>query len=551
MIELRRVLFPLFALFAATLVVAGPPAGARTLANSHLAKADQIQAYFLPSGVWISARAYGVCIAEITRVPGQSYAIEGTADSNGVRGRCVPSKHGTQINKLFPASMVSPPATISVQTADGTTSVSVVSYPDGPCDPSDIKDLLAGPLKGAPTHGAFMIAWRVHACQTLIAAYTGALPPLPPSIVKYPATLPTLTPQPSPPRLCQPIASVDTARQYALLDYCYSWIARNIPSPAPAPSPTLPAIVFHTPGPIEANTAPRASNVPEWTKAIYVLALATDAATSAQISLQLADDLRDCKFSITKRDCPHDTPRPYPTDLYAQRTVRYQVIAEPTWTLNQYQQQCFADPATEGAIVVLPPGIQNGSFNFLVSASWSAMTLQAIVLDCEPTNRSYTNNAAYITYITHVRTATGRRYSVSFSTLLAALSGYLAVHPAKEATYAISSPTPPPGKFYESGYTTNVNSAAAAAVGAAALTQLSTSNIGQGGGPPGDVSAQVAVAMVQLLPNLLNDLMAPCPQHGIKSPYELAWDPKLPYAPQCRWFSNPREGWYQPPTPAP
>lgn len=315
-------------------------------------------------------------------------------------------------------------------------------------------------------------------------------------------------------------------QQYAALAYCSGWITRNVSAQSPTPSPTPVPLAVH-------DAAPKTGVV---SQAIYVLALATDAPTSAQISLQLADDLRNQKFSACRSNgCP--------VNPYLQKAVHYEVIAEPTWTIAQYQQQCLADSTTAGAIVVLPPGIQSAAYNAVFSASWSALSLQAFVLDCEPTNTAYVNNAAYITYVTHIRTATGHRYSLSLATLLAGISGYLALHPPKQEAFALVSPYPvlPPGSYLNTGYTTNANTGGAAAVAAAAaIGSIASTNLGQNGGP--DVSAQVAGAMAKVLPNLLEDLMAPCyPASKQEQRKKLEWIETSTWATQCRWFAKPQD----------
>jgi hypothetical protein len=412
--------------------------------------------------------------------------------------------------------------------------IALPSYPPGPCDTADVLTLIGkdGPFAKAPKHGAAMIRARIATCNAVINGYIAQLPTPPPAlspIAQNPPSLPVLPPPPQPtpfptsPANCSPLQTDDPVRAYSVLGYCSGWIARNVSSPAPLPSATPPLIGFHTPSPVARGA---------WTKAVYVMALAGDAPTSAQISLQLADDLRDGRRIPTAQT----------RDIYTGRVVDYRVLAEPTWTLAQYQQQCFQDSSTAGAIVVLQPGVQTSSYNLLFSTSWTALSLQAIVLDCEPTNTAYVNNAAYITYITHVRTGIGRRYSVSLATMLGILAGILAVHPTRTMNYTVASPNPlPPGTAYNSGYTTGTNQGVGivAAAGVAGLTPLETQNVGQGPG----VDAQTAGAMAKVLPELLRDLLKPCRSKADEpSPVPSAVPtlaPLEPFATQCVWFAKP------------
>ena len=214
-------------------------------------------------------------------------------------------------------------------------------------------------------------------------------------------------------------------------------------------------------------------------------------------------------------------------DIYSNRVVRYAVVAAPTWNLAQYQQQCFNDPSTSGAIVAVQPGTQTSSFNLLFQASWTALNVQLMVLDCEPTNTAYINNAAYITWLSHVRTGTGRRYSFNLATALGLLGGYLALESARTTTSTVTKPhpTPVPGSSYESQYTigNNQGSGAVGVVGVAALTPLSA--LGQG--PSTD--AQTAGAMAKVLPRLIDDLMWTCTKD--KPGYTSFPEP------QCQWFT--------------
>jgi hypothetical protein len=69
---------------------------------------------------------------------------------------------------------------------------------------------------------------------------------------------------------------------YSALGYCIGWIANNVPSPS-ASTPTPQPVGFHTPFPGTNDT---------WTKVVYAMALASDSNVAAQISLQLANNLR-------------------------------------------------------------------------------------------------------------------------------------------------------------------------------------------------------------------------------------------------------------------
>lgn len=400
----------------------------------------------------------------------------------------------------------------------------------GACDATDVLQVLGkGGLaqKPSPPHADVLFVWgRIATCKSIIYRYIATqapagriiahsapgLPPLPPP---QPSTTPPPGCSVSEPGTKKP--SYDLLGLYSALTFCNKWIAANIPSASPTPQP----VGFHSPYP---------GSLDPWTKPIYVLALASDAPTSAQLSLQLANDLRSPKMHPEVE--VGYTPSPSP-DIYSDRADRFVVIAAPTWTLSQYQQQCFNDPSTAGAVVAVQPGTQSSSWNFALQASWTALSVQLMVLDCEPTNSAYVNNAAYITYVSHVRTRTGRRYSFNLSTALGLLGGYLALQSNTTKTFtAATPPAPPYNKFAESQYTiSNIQgTGAGAAVAVAGLSPLSA--IGQGNN---NIDAQTAGAIAPVLLVLIDDLMWTCTK-------PLPGGTSFP-EPQCRWFS------YRPPAP--
>jgi len=206
----------------------------------------------------------------------------------------------------------------------------------------------------------------------------------------------------------------------------------------------------------------------------------------------------------------------------------------PTWTLAQYQQQCALDPSTAGAIVALQPGVYSASWNFILAGTYTNVGWQTLVLDCHPTNTAYVNNAANITWMSKLISGTGTRLSFSLSTALGIVSGILAFHPAQTATYTIAPPSSPaPGTTYQSGYSTTNNPSQAgnaAAVGVAALTPLSSTNIGYGLGP----DAQTADAVRKIVPLLVDSLRKSC-DPPISEGTDFLPD-RYQIKTQCRWI---------------
>jgi len=401
------------------------------------------------------------------------------------------------------------------------------------CNTTDIVTMLGknGVLHNDQHKAMLLIQARVAACKSAINQYIAGLPPSP-IIAKNPPGLPPL-PTPSPAVTLPPGCSVskpgtttpswDPIQLYSALTYCVSWIASNVPSPAPG-TPTPQPIGFHTPTPKSADP---------WSKAVYVLALASDPLVSAQVALQLANDLREPKMHPDLRVGENPTPVP---DIFSNRLVSYHVIAEPTWTLAQYQQQCFNDPSTAGAVVALQPGTVSSLFSLLINISQTNVNMQLIVLDCEPTNTSYVNNAAYITYVSHVRTRPGVRVSASLAQLLGGFALYFAFKPSTTITYKTKPETPiPPGTTYQSQkqVANNLSNVGVAAVGVAGV-----SSFGAMGEQP-SADAQSAGAISALLPELIKDLMWPCTQ---LRPGDSSFA-----QPQCDWFSARPPGSPRPP----
>jgi hypothetical protein len=392
-----------------------------------------------------------------------------------------------------------------------------------PCDTAEVLSLIGdkGLMQRAPQHAVALISGRILTCRQLIAAYENGFPPPPPDIVKLvpPTPYPALAPKyAQPPADCAPRAvttSTDPMKLYAILGQCAAYV-KAIPTPGASP----------TPPPIGYKMSPPVLGVPT-TKVIYALALATDAPTSAQLSLRLANELK-----------AHVLADGTAIDPFTTAFVTYKVVAQPTWTLTQYAQQCFNDPSTAGAIVVLPPGTQSAVANaLLLSWSWTTLDLQALVVNCEPTNLTFTNNAAFVTAVTNVRSRKGTRYGVPIASLLAVVSGITALRPVHQTgtttTYAVAPPSasPAPGVETKTGETkadsttTNQNGNALI-VASSALGQVASTVVGQ----VGATDAQTAAAAKSAIPEIVAELIDPCPKKKLNvSDY-------FTVAAQCFWL---------------
>jgi hypothetical protein len=433
-----------------------------------------------------------------------------------------------------------PPAKRSAVTPAKSTQ-QADNLPYAPCSTADVMAMLGkgGPLQlggktgtaeqKATQEAAKLIQARIAACKYVISQYISGLSPAP-IIARNPPGLPPL-PTPSPLTTSPPGCIVNVPRThetndkplrlYSALSYCVSWIASNVPSPPASGTPTPQPITLHTP--FSGSTEP-------WSKSVYVLALASDPAQSAQIALQLANNLRAPAMR------PEATPGPTPTpqaDIYSDRLVRYVVVAAPTWKLTDYQQQCFNDPSTAGAIVAVQPGTQSSAWNFFLGSSWTNLNMQLMVLDCEPTNTSYVNNAAYITWLSHVRSGTGKRVFFSYGAALALTGIIFAAKTTKAKTYTFATPKPQPHStgWYESSYTLTppwTNESTVVVAAGSALNSL----------PPffqaSSVDAQTAGAIARILPPLIDDLMWTCTK---MRPGDVSFP-----VPQCYWFN------YRPPS---
>jgi hypothetical protein len=408
-------------------------------------------------------------------------------------------------------------------TASNPPVTSPIAFP-AICDASDVPQILGrnGPLGRSPAAGNVLLQQRIGACKSTIAKFLASLS-TPVVIARNPPGLPPLqTPSPNPtfPIDCKSAlpdpnnADVSQAGLYSTLTYCVKWIAKYAGASASS-SPTPQPLGFHTP--------PPGSNLP-WTKVVYVLSLAADANTAALTSLQLANNLRSPAMHPDLPEGIDPTPKP---DLYSDRLVRYSVVAAPSWKLADYQQQCFNDPSTAGAIVALQPGSQSNAINAIVyGQSFTNVNMQLMVLDCAPTNTSYVNSAAYVVWLSHVRYGYGPRRYMNLSTLLGALAVALAFQSTTVKTYNIRRPESiKHGETYERSYTVQSagSSESTAAVGIASA--FSSANIGQST----SVDGQTASAIESVLPMLVNDLMWTC--NFIRPGYN-----EFPQ-PQCAWFS--------------
>lgn len=394
----------------------------------------------------------------------------------------------------------------------------------GICSVADMVGMLGknGALQNNKHEAIQFIQARIAECKSMINQYIAGLSPVP-VIARNPPGLPPLsTPSPvtTAPAGCRESVQPRTNKLisepvllYSALTFCVNWVNKNISSPTTG-TPTPQPIAFHTPAPGSKDT---------WDKAIYVLALASDPLLSAQIANQLADKLRS-DYMLRPAIRRGETPPPIP-DIYSGRVVRYNVVAAPGWTLERYQQQCFNDPSTAGAIVALQPGIASQIFSLIVNFSQTFVNMQLMVIDCEPTNTAYVNNAAYITYLSHVRTQHTHRLSGNLSTILGGVALALAFSPTTTTAYTITPKKPVPKDTpLESGYmvATNVSNAGVATTGIAALGSYSA----LGEQPSGEQQTQTSIT--NLLPDLIGDLLWPCTQ---LRPNESSFA-----QPQCDWF---------------
>jgi len=416
---------------------------------------------------------------------------------------------------LSPTEAPASPSTTSSSTATPKPTPTPWYYAGG-CDTSDVLASLYGKDKvdqNAPAHLAWMISERVKACREIITTWRSFQTPAPKAVIAdAEATQYNLAPPPQGPpsyERCNHVPSNDPMRQYAVLHFCVTWISKYV---TPIGSPTPPPIMFSGEG------IPSASET--WQKNVYVLALASDAPTSAQIAYQLSGALK-----VRKNP---------PKDKFTGNPVQYNLVAAPTWQLANFQQQCFNDPSTAGAIVALPPSTQGNNINAVLAWTWTITAWQTIVLECRPTNTAYVNNAVYLSWTGHVQSGKTTSYSVPLASALGILAGILALHPARQGTYAVvtPNPTPPPGNSYQTGYTVGSNNTLGnlAALGVAALTPLSTTSLGQGTEADGQLSA----AITNAVPKVASDLESPCPLETSQTPAPTA-TPQ-----QCNWLVKPR-----------
>ena len=439
-------------------------------------------------------------------------------------------------------------------TGSGPVSAAVrpdtLMYP-GPCDNSDLLSLGASPssvLFRDKVAVRRILLGRIAACRAALDLYTKSLPGSPSVIVIYPAKLPTPQPPATPPPDCvtpskpqERILNDDVNYRYAVLTECVAFlksVAAAVPSVSPSPSPLgfrlLPQPTSdplgHTPPPLSPSVL---------RQVVYVLALATDAPTSAQISLKLASRLDPL--------LTHDGTALEP---YTGRSAAYRAIAEPTWTVAQYQQQCQSDPSTAGALIALPPGTQSGAANGLIwSWSWTVVDIQVLVADCEPADRYFQSRTSYITGTTNLDSAKGGRGGVPLASLLAIITGVTALRPVHQTgtmdtyTAAPSLASPNPGStqltsIVKSDSTTTNNNANSLIVASSALSTISSTSIGQSAA----TDAQISAAVTHVIPQIISDLQAPCvgqqprqlvvPAH----PVNVTVPSPVPLPMQCYWL---------------
>jgi len=348
-----------------------------------------------------------------------------------------------------------------------------------------------------------LINGRISTCRSVYEKYITSVPTLASPLPPNPRQLPTPAPRPTMPPGCTNTEG-SVIELYARLAGCVAAV-KDIPAPAASSTPT----------PLPFKLADRSS------KTIFTIALAADAPTSAQLALKVASELNPMLKGT------HDP--------FTDEAVDYVAVAAPTWTIAQYQQQCASDPATAGAVVVLPPGLQSGSYNALViSRSWTATTVQVWGLTCQPTDVTNKARTSYVTWVSKVDESTGQgRFSFPLATALAVASGLAAFHPVHNLstanTYSIATPaaSPAPGTVIPTqiqttnGTSTNTSNFIGLTAASAALAPLSSLSIGQASA----VDAQTASAATNTIAAILGELNSTCPDQ---------LGPNV--APQCYWI---------------
>ncbi len=418
---------------------------------------------------------------------------------------------------------LAPQGISAAKSSDKGTMAPPRAYTSGICDASDVMSGLIGGktslFYGASRHAVAFLKARIYVCAAIIKAWQLAVPP--PKVIITKMTLPDAPAAPASP--CKPSSVEEPNYEYAVLQSCVAYIKNYVSTSATA-----------TPAPISGELVPPSNHEDakqnHWYKNIYVMALASDAPTSAQISYRLKSALLD-KASLKADE----------EDPYLDVKDDFKLVAAPAWTLVNLQNQCFSDPATAGAIVALQPSQQGNTFNFVLMNTWTVLAWQTVVISCEPTNNAYIDNAAYIRWVTRIESGRANSFSMSLTWALGAMAGVQAFNPTRTTSYVFTSPQPslPPGQSYPTGYSIGVPSnetGALAAAGLAALTQVNGSNapnLFQGNEADGQVASAIAAAV----PKVAIDILAPCGLIDQGKPHD-----DIVYGagskPQCEWFQR-------------
>jgi hypothetical protein len=214
---------------------------------------------------------------------------------------------------------------------------------------------------------------------------------------------------------------------------------------------------------------------------IVTMAVGADAATNAEIAIELAAQLQK--------------------SVHGRKAVNHSIVVPTTLTLEDLLKQCAVKgSALAGAYVALPQAVTSASDNYVFfTRSWSLLSFATAVIECNAKDGG--GDGPAVTWVSSVSRGLGNRNSVSLSPLAALASIYAVLTPSKTSTsvttrvYPTTTPLAVRGEISQTQTTntTTTNPSAANSVGTTLLGLFGSQSANIGAIP--SVSAQTSQAI--------------------------------------------------------
>jgi hypothetical protein len=214
---------------------------------------------------------------------------------------------------------------------------------------------------------------------------------------------------------------------------------------------------------------------------VVTMALSADAATNAEIAIELAAQLQKT--------------------VDGHKAINHSFVVPTTFTLEDLLKQCnIKGSSLAGAYIALPSAVTSGNDNYLFfTRSWSLLSFATAVIECNAKDGG--GDGPAVTWVSSVSRGLGNRNSVSLSPLAALASIYAVLTPSKTATTVSTRVFPTTAPLAAGGETTQTQTTNTTTTNPSAANSVGTTLLGLFGsqnaniGAIGSIGAQTSQAI--------------------------------------------------------